>query len=150
MLSRPSIRPSLRLSQLSNHLQAQVSSSSASAPQIRSMAYSNTKFKLNTGAEIPAIGFGTWQDKDSQEDAVYEALKAGYRHIDTARMYVFSFQGQGSCFYHTDRSKATGQSRRAPQASRRVVSLEKTSSSPPSCGTTPITPTTSRRPVMPR
>ncbi|KAF7513298.1 hypothetical protein GJ744_009719 [Endocarpon pusillum] len=52
------------------------------------MAYANaTKFKLNTGAEIPAIGFGTWQDKESQEDAVYEALKAGYRHIDTARVY---------------------------------------------------------------
>jgi alcohol dehydrogenase (NADP+) len=50
------------------------------------MACANTKFKLNTGAEIPAIGFGTWQDKDSQEDAVYEALKAGYRHIDTARV----------------------------------------------------------------
>lgn len=50
------------------------------------MAYANTKFKLNTGTEIPAIGFGTWQDKDAQEDAVYEALKAGYRYIDTARM----------------------------------------------------------------
>lgn len=47
----------------------------------------NTKLKLNTGAEIPAVGFGTWQDKDAQEDAVYEALKAGYRHIDTARIY---------------------------------------------------------------
>lgn len=33
-----------------------------------------------------AIGFGTWQDKDEQEEAVAEALKAGYRHIDTARM----------------------------------------------------------------
>lgn len=54
--------------------------------QIRNMAYANTKFKLNTGAEIPAIGFGTWQDKEAQEDAVYEALKAGYRHIDTARV----------------------------------------------------------------
>ncbi len=52
------------------------------------MAYANTKFKLNTGAEIPALGFGTWQDKDAQEDAVYEALKAGYRHIDTARVYA--------------------------------------------------------------
>jgi len=51
------------------------------------MSYANTKFKLNTGAEIPAIGFGTWQDKDAQEDAVYEAIKAGYRHIDTARVY---------------------------------------------------------------
>ncbi|MCJ1345054.1 hypothetical protein MMC31_003259 [Peltigera leucophlebia] len=51
------------------------------------MARLNTKFKLNTGAEIPAIGFGTWQDKDEQEEAVAEALKAGYRHIDTARIY---------------------------------------------------------------
>lgn len=45
-----------------------------------------TRFKLNTGAEIPAIGFGTWQDKESQEAAVAEAIKAGYRHIDTARV----------------------------------------------------------------
>ncbi|MCJ1252424.1 hypothetical protein MMC24_000230 [Lignoscripta atroalba] len=51
------------------------------------MATLNTKFKLNTGAEIPAIGFGTWQDAHAQEDAVTEALKAGYRHIDTARIY---------------------------------------------------------------
>ncbi|KAF4540409.1 Aldo/keto reductase [Lasiodiplodia theobromae] len=47
----------------------------------------STTFKLNTGAEIPAIGFGTWQDADSQEAAVLEALKAGYKHIDTARIY---------------------------------------------------------------
>jgi diketogulonate reductase-like aldo/keto reductase len=33
--------------------------------------------KLNTGAPIPAIGFGTWQDKEEQEGAVVEALKAG-------------------------------------------------------------------------
>lgn len=42
---------------------------------------------LNTGAKIPALGFGTWQDKDAQEPAVTIALKAGYRHIDTARVY---------------------------------------------------------------
>ncbi|KAL8746165.1 MAG: hypothetical protein Q9190_001776 [Brigantiaea leucoxantha] len=51
------------------------------------MATLNTKLKLNTGAEIPAVGFGTWQDKDAQEAAVAECLKAGYRHIDTARIY---------------------------------------------------------------
>ncbi|KAJ9658961.1 hypothetical protein H2198_003390 [Neophaeococcomyces mojaviensis] len=50
-------------------------------------SYSGTTFTLNTGAKIPGIGFGTWQDKDAQEDAVYEAIKAGYRHIDTARVY---------------------------------------------------------------
>ena len=51
------------------------------------MSYTGTTFTLNTGAKIPAIGFGTWQDKDAQEGAVREALKAGYRHIDTARVY---------------------------------------------------------------
>jgi diketogulonate reductase-like aldo/keto reductase len=44
---------------------------------------STTHHKLNTGASIPAVGFGTWQDKDAQEGAVLTALKAGYRHIDT-------------------------------------------------------------------
>lgn len=44
-----------------------------------------TTIKLNTGASIPAVGFGTWQDKDDQEKAVAEALSAGYKHIDTAR-----------------------------------------------------------------
>ena len=29
----------------------------------------------------------TWQDKDAQENAVIIALNAGYRHIDTARIY---------------------------------------------------------------
>lgn len=41
------------------------------------------------GAEIPAIGLGTWTLKD--EDAtrlVAHALDAGYRHIDTAAMYA--------------------------------------------------------------
>ena len=47
----------------------------------------NTQFKLNTGATIPAIGFGTWQDKEAQEPAVTAALQCGYRHIDTARIY---------------------------------------------------------------
>lgn len=46
-----------------------------------------THFNLNTGVQIPAIGLGTWQDEDAQENAVYEALKAGYRHIDTAQTY---------------------------------------------------------------
>lgn len=45
-----------------------------------------TYHKLNTGAEIPAVGFGTWQDAEEQEQAVIEAIKAGYRHIDTARV----------------------------------------------------------------
>jgi alcohol dehydrogenase (NADP+) len=50
-------------------------------------SYSGTRHELNTGQSIPALGFGTWQDKDAQEDAVHDALLAGYRHIDTARIY---------------------------------------------------------------
>lgn len=44
-----------------------------------------TVFKLSTGAQIPAIGFGTWQDESTQEAAVREAISTGYRHIDTAQ-----------------------------------------------------------------
>jgi alcohol dehydrogenase (NADP+) len=51
------------------------------------MSYQGTVGKLNTGASIPLLGFGTWQDKDEQEEAVLAALKAGYRHIDTAWIY---------------------------------------------------------------
>ncbi|KAF1956232.1 Aldo/keto reductase [Byssothecium circinans] len=51
------------------------------------MTHNDTRYSLNTGAKIPALGFGTWQDKDAQEPAVTIALKAGYRHIDTARIY---------------------------------------------------------------
>ena len=48
---------------------------------------SQESFKLDTGAQIPAIGLGTWQDESAQETAILGALKAGYRHIDTARWY---------------------------------------------------------------
>jgi diketogulonate reductase-like aldo/keto reductase len=46
-------------------------------------------FKLNNGVEIPCIGFGTWQtpDGDVAVSSVKEAVKAGYRHIDTAAGY---------------------------------------------------------------
>lgn len=41
------------------------------------------------GARIPSIGFGTWQLRGQDcVAAVQAALSAGYRHIDTARMYA--------------------------------------------------------------
>ena len=39
------------------------------------------------GAQIPAIGFGTSGLGDIRAEHVAAALKAGYRHIDTARKY---------------------------------------------------------------
>jgi len=44
---------------------------------------------LRGGAAIPAIGLGVWQIDDGQPtiDAVHWALEAGYRHIDTAKLY---------------------------------------------------------------
>lgn len=45
--------------------------------------------KLNNGVEMPVIGFGTWQTPSGEvaEMSVYNALIAGYRHIDTAAVY---------------------------------------------------------------
>jgi diketogulonate reductase-like aldo/keto reductase len=49
----------------------------------------NSTYKLKNGVEIPVVGFGTWQtpDGDVAENAVLDAIKAGYRHIDTAAVY---------------------------------------------------------------
>lgn len=45
-------------------------------------------FKLNSGNEIPAVGFGTWQAPPQETvNAVETALKEGYRHIDCAAIY---------------------------------------------------------------
>ncbi|MDG2950186.1 aldo/keto reductase [Exercitatus varius] len=44
--------------------------------------------KLNNGIEIPMVGFGVFQVSDEDtEKAVLEALKAGYRLLDTAAVY---------------------------------------------------------------
>jgi len=46
-------------------------------------------FELANGVEIPCIGFGTFQTPDGEVciNAVLDAIEAGYRHIDTARIY---------------------------------------------------------------
>ena len=44
--------------------------------------------KLNSGYEMPVLGLGTWTlDNVTAERAVYEAIRLGYRLIDTARYY---------------------------------------------------------------
>ncbi|WP_312094994.1 aldo/keto reductase [Niallia sp.] len=52
---------------------------------------------LNNGIEIPILGFGVYQiPKEETEQAVIDAIKAGYRHIDTAQSYMNESEvGQG-------------------------------------------------------
>jgi 2,5-diketo-D-gluconate reductase A len=43
---------------------------------------------LSNGAEMPLVGFGTWQLRGQEAyDATRHALEIGYRHLDTATMY---------------------------------------------------------------
>lgn len=45
--------------------------------------------RLNNGVEIPLVGLGVYQAQrgDETRQAVLHALQAGYRHVDTARVY---------------------------------------------------------------
>lgn len=46
-------------------------------------------YTLNNGVSIPVLGFGTWKAENGEVayQAVLEALKTGYHHIDTAAIY---------------------------------------------------------------
>lgn len=46
-----------------------------------------SKKQLNDGNQIPVIALGVWRSHEDTKDAVLAALKAGYRHIDTAACY---------------------------------------------------------------
>jgi len=47
-----------------------------------------TYFTLNTGARIPSVGLGTYKAGPGVVgDLIAAAVKAGYRHIDCARLY---------------------------------------------------------------
>ena len=50
---------------------------------------SETKIQLSSGGLIPQVGLGVWQTPSgaTTRQAVAAALNAGYRHVDTARIY---------------------------------------------------------------
>jgi len=48
----------------------------------------NETFRLSNGVEIPKLGLGTWMIEDGNAaEAVRNAVKLGYRHIDSAQGY---------------------------------------------------------------
>ena len=48
----------------------------------------NEAFTLTNGVQIPKLGLGTWLiEGSSATQAVIDAIKLGYRHIDTAQAY---------------------------------------------------------------
>ena len=52
------------------------------------MAAECPRVKLNDGNEVPIFGLGTWKSQpNAVKNAVVEAVKAGYRHIDCAYVY---------------------------------------------------------------
>ncbi|MBI4054127.1 MAG: aldo/keto reductase [Candidatus Doudnabacteria bacterium] len=55
---------------------------------MQKLGISSTK-ELNNGVQIPRLGLGVWKIPDGEPvvNAVSWALQAGYRHIDTAKIY---------------------------------------------------------------
>ncbi|OCL07397.1 Aldo/keto reductase [Glonium stellatum] len=48
----------------------------------------NTKYRMNSGYEIPVLGYGVYQTPaDIAEEVVAHGIKVGYRHIDSAVGY---------------------------------------------------------------
>lgn len=57
----------------------------------------DSKYPLSSGYEIPVIGLGVFLSSGQETiETVYQALKIGYRHIDSAQLYENEYEvGQG-------------------------------------------------------
>lgn len=72
------------------------------------MSILNEDYVINNGVKIPKLALGTWLiEGQTATEAVKEAIKLGYRHIDTAQAYGNETEvglgpariGQGSSSY---------------------------------------------------
>ncbi|WP_026531280.1 aldo/keto reductase [Haematomicrobium sanguinis] len=60
------------------------------------------ELKFNDGNSIPQLGYGVWQvESDVAEDVVGKALDAGFRHVDTAKIYG-NEEGVGKALAESD------------------------------------------------
>ncbi|KAF5314742.1 hypothetical protein D9611_007138 [Ephemerocybe angulata] len=48
----------------------------------------NSTVRLSSGHLLPLLGFGVFQNTKEARESVLEALCAGYRHVDSAKMYL--------------------------------------------------------------
>ncbi len=93
------------------------------------------------GARIPAIGLGTWELSGSAPAArvVEQALRLGYRHIDTAQVYEQRARGRRrpcaprACAATTSSSPP----RSGPTISRPTISSARSRRASPACGFPP-------------
>jgi len=91
---------------------------------------------LPSGARMPMVGFGTWKLRGREaRQAVLEALRTGYRHVDTATMYANESEvglaladsglQRSSVFVTTKiRPSDAGRARQVLQASLRALGTE--------------------------
>ena len=68
------------------------------------------KYTLSNGIDIPKLGLGTWFiSNENAGQAVKDAVKIGYRHIDTAQAYSNEGGvGEGQLRFHLGAAMNTG------------------------------------------
>ena len=75
---------------------------------------------LNNGVKMPILGYGVYQvTKEECERCVLDALKVGYRAIDTAQSY-FNERGVGGDYYDLPSGTYTFKVRRTGIQSRKL------------------------------